>query len=227
MRHVRQQDSCIAPDNTGKGFSLRPCDNAKADLRWFHKSSNTALVGWCLAASSPSIIYLSLLLYLPLDSTVSVGHDVTSADLPLTGYTLEFGPSAWRTQHNQRVISFFFVFISLVLSLSRRSTSWRSMCPITCAWRRGLRPSRCASARVSPATLSRSGSSHITTLEGGTECEWEWLSRTAEELRWPQRSSVKHRTGWIKQEGAVVVLVVVVKCVVVVIQMVWGRAILY
>lgn len=49
MRHVRQQDSCIAPDNTGKGFSLRPCDNTKADLRWFHKSSNTALAEHLMA----------------------------------------------------------------------------------------------------------------------------------------------------------------------------------
>lgn len=45
MRHVRQQDLCIAPESTGKGFTLQSCDNTKAELRWFHKSSNSALVG--------------------------------------------------------------------------------------------------------------------------------------------------------------------------------------
>lgn len=43
MRHVRQQDLCVAPQ--GNGFALQLCDKAKTELRWFHKSSKSALVG--------------------------------------------------------------------------------------------------------------------------------------------------------------------------------------
>lgn len=43
MRHVRQQDLCVAPHGKGSGFALQLCDNAKPELRWFHKSSNSAL----------------------------------------------------------------------------------------------------------------------------------------------------------------------------------------
>ena len=50
-----------------------------------------------------------------------------------------------------------------VLSLWRRSTSYRSPCPTTCAWRRGLRGTPFTSSRVCPPTPSRSGSSHTTT----------------------------------------------------------------
>uniref|UniRef100_A0A3Q1J0P8 Polypeptide N-acetylgalactosaminyltransferase n=1 Tax=Anabas testudineus TaxID=64144 RepID=A0A3Q1J0P8_ANATE len=45
MRHIRQQDLCVAPQGSGNGFALRLCDNVKPELRWFHKSSNLALVG--------------------------------------------------------------------------------------------------------------------------------------------------------------------------------------
>ncbi len=45
MRHVRQQDLCIAPQGKGNGFALQICDNTKSELRWFHKSSKSALVG--------------------------------------------------------------------------------------------------------------------------------------------------------------------------------------
>ncbi|KAG7227510.1 hypothetical protein INR49_005325 [Caranx melampygus] len=41
MRHVRQQDLCVAPQ--GESFGLQSCDNSKPELRWFHKSSNSAL----------------------------------------------------------------------------------------------------------------------------------------------------------------------------------------
>ncbi|XP_056246074.1 polypeptide N-acetylgalactosaminyltransferase 5 [Seriola aureovittata] len=43
MRHVRQQDLCVAPQGKGIGFGLQSCDNTKPELRWFHKSSNSAL----------------------------------------------------------------------------------------------------------------------------------------------------------------------------------------
>ncbi|XP_070831798.1 polypeptide N-acetylgalactosaminyltransferase 5 [Chaetodon trifascialis] len=41
MRHVRQQDLCVAPQGKGNSFALVSCDNSKAELRWFHKSSNS------------------------------------------------------------------------------------------------------------------------------------------------------------------------------------------
>lgn len=42
----------------------------KAELRWFHKSSVTSLVGFCWATSLLDI-YSTLLLYLHLDFTLS------------------------------------------------------------------------------------------------------------------------------------------------------------
>uniref|UniRef100_A0A4W6FPX9 Polypeptide N-acetylgalactosaminyltransferase n=1 Tax=Lates calcarifer TaxID=8187 RepID=A0A4W6FPX9_LATCA len=44
MRHIRQEDLCVAPQSKDSGFGLQPCDNTKPELRWFHKSSNSALV---------------------------------------------------------------------------------------------------------------------------------------------------------------------------------------
>ncbi|XP_069009787.1 polypeptide N-acetylgalactosaminyltransferase 5 [Embiotoca jacksoni] len=49
MRHVRQQDLCVAPQGQGNGFALVLCDNAKPQLRWFHKSSNSALAEHLIA----------------------------------------------------------------------------------------------------------------------------------------------------------------------------------
>ncbi|XP_028250213.1 polypeptide N-acetylgalactosaminyltransferase 5 [Parambassis ranga] len=49
MRHVRQQDLCVAPQGTGSSFALVPCDSAKSELRWFHKSSNSALAEHLIA----------------------------------------------------------------------------------------------------------------------------------------------------------------------------------
>lgn len=49
MRHVRQQDTCVAPQGKGNSFALQLCDNAKAELRWFHKSSNSALAEHLIA----------------------------------------------------------------------------------------------------------------------------------------------------------------------------------
>nr|XP_019945664.1 PREDICTED: polypeptide N-acetylgalactosaminyltransferase 5 [Paralichthys olivaceus] len=45
MRHIRQQDLCIAPQGKGKdsSFALASCDNTKRELRWFHQSTNSAL----------------------------------------------------------------------------------------------------------------------------------------------------------------------------------------
>lgn len=45
MKHIRQQDLCVTPQGAGNSFALQPCDNLKPELRWFHKSSNSALVG--------------------------------------------------------------------------------------------------------------------------------------------------------------------------------------
>ncbi|XP_068559778.1 polypeptide N-acetylgalactosaminyltransferase 5 [Cebidichthys violaceus] len=49
MRHVRQQDLCVAPHGKGSGFALQVCDNAKSEHRWFHKSSNSALAEHLIA----------------------------------------------------------------------------------------------------------------------------------------------------------------------------------
>ncbi|KAM3861953.1 polypeptide N-acetylgalactosaminyltransferase 5 [Diretmus argenteus] len=43
MRHIRQQDLCLAPQGKETGLSLEVCDGAKPNLRWFHKASNSAL----------------------------------------------------------------------------------------------------------------------------------------------------------------------------------------
>lgn len=49
MRHIRQQDTCVAPRGKASGFALQSCDNSKAELRWFHKSSNSALAEHLMA----------------------------------------------------------------------------------------------------------------------------------------------------------------------------------
>ncbi|XP_042351202.1 polypeptide N-acetylgalactosaminyltransferase 5 [Plectropomus leopardus] len=49
MRHVRQQDLCVAPHGKGNGFALQLCDNTKPEHRWFHKSSNSALAEHLIA----------------------------------------------------------------------------------------------------------------------------------------------------------------------------------
>ncbi|XP_033474212.2 polypeptide N-acetylgalactosaminyltransferase 5 [Epinephelus lanceolatus] len=49
MRHVRQQDLCVAPHGKGDGFILQLCDNTKPEHRWFHKSSNSALAEHLIA----------------------------------------------------------------------------------------------------------------------------------------------------------------------------------
>ncbi|CAK6954082.1 polypeptide N-acetylgalactosaminyltransferase 5 [Scomber scombrus] len=49
MRHVRQQDLCVSPLAKDSGITLQLCDNAKAELRWFHKSSNSALAEHLMA----------------------------------------------------------------------------------------------------------------------------------------------------------------------------------
>ncbi|CAG5865534.1 unnamed protein product [Menidia menidia] len=49
MRHIRQQELCIAPQSKGRGFALVRCDNTRPELRWFHKSSNSALAEHLIA----------------------------------------------------------------------------------------------------------------------------------------------------------------------------------
>lgn len=49
MRHVRQQDLCVAPQGKGNSISLQSCDGTKPELRWFHKSSNSALADHLIA----------------------------------------------------------------------------------------------------------------------------------------------------------------------------------
>ncbi|KAM4730852.1 polypeptide N-acetylgalactosaminyltransferase 5 [Anableps anableps] len=43
MKNIRHQDLCVAAQSTGSGFALVPCDNTKRELRWFYKTSNSAL----------------------------------------------------------------------------------------------------------------------------------------------------------------------------------------
>lgn len=43
MKHIRQQDLCVAPQDKGSGLALLSCDSTKPELRWLHKSSNSAL----------------------------------------------------------------------------------------------------------------------------------------------------------------------------------------
>ncbi|KAM7407544.1 hypothetical protein PAMA_003321 [Pampus argenteus] len=49
MRQVRQQDLCVAPQAKKSGIILQLCDDAKSELRWFHKSSNSALAEHLMA----------------------------------------------------------------------------------------------------------------------------------------------------------------------------------
>lgn len=42
MLTLRQQDLCLASSTV----ALESCDNTKAELRWYHKSSDSALVGF-------------------------------------------------------------------------------------------------------------------------------------------------------------------------------------
>ncbi|XP_060944136.1 polypeptide N-acetylgalactosaminyltransferase 5 [Limanda limanda] len=51
MRHIRQQDVCIAPEGKGNGVVLKSCDNAKLDIRWFHQSTNSALAEHLISES--------------------------------------------------------------------------------------------------------------------------------------------------------------------------------
>ncbi|XP_030284843.1 polypeptide N-acetylgalactosaminyltransferase 5 [Sparus aurata] len=49
MRNFRQQDVCVAPQSMRSGFALQECDNTRAEQRWFHKSSNSALAEHLIA----------------------------------------------------------------------------------------------------------------------------------------------------------------------------------
>uniref|UniRef100_A0A3B4EYU4 Polypeptide N-acetylgalactosaminyltransferase n=1 Tax=Pundamilia nyererei TaxID=303518 RepID=A0A3B4EYU4_9CICH len=44
IKHIQQQNLCVAAQGSGNRFALRSCDGTKPELRWFHKSSNSALV---------------------------------------------------------------------------------------------------------------------------------------------------------------------------------------
>uniref|UniRef100_A0A665W048 Polypeptide N-acetylgalactosaminyltransferase n=1 Tax=Echeneis naucrates TaxID=173247 RepID=A0A665W048_ECHNA len=39
LRHIRQHDLCVSSQSESNGFALQTCENAKPELRWFHKSS--------------------------------------------------------------------------------------------------------------------------------------------------------------------------------------------
>ncbi|KAK3543526.1 hypothetical protein QTP70_023634 [Hemibagrus guttatus] len=39
VRTLRQNNTCVSPNVTGRGVALEPCDNSKAHLRWLHKSN--------------------------------------------------------------------------------------------------------------------------------------------------------------------------------------------
>ncbi|XP_047457545.1 polypeptide N-acetylgalactosaminyltransferase 5 [Mugil cephalus] len=43
MKQIRQRDLCVAPQGKGSGFTLQLCDNTEPKLRWFYKSSSSAL----------------------------------------------------------------------------------------------------------------------------------------------------------------------------------------
>lgn len=93
MRHVRQQDLCVAPRGKGNGFALELCDNTKAELRWFHKSSNS-LVGWlwvCCLLCQLSFVMLSFLYSVIL---VSIGLSKQAKPAYLIGD--EKGFCQWR-----------------------------------------------------------------------------------------------------------------------------------
>lgn len=53
MRHICQQDLCIAPQGKETGLALEIFDSAKPNLRWFHKASNSALGEHLLAEFIP------------------------------------------------------------------------------------------------------------------------------------------------------------------------------
>lgn len=52
LRHVRQQNTCVAPQGKGTSITLQTCDNVRADLRWFHKSSSSSLADHLIAEFS-------------------------------------------------------------------------------------------------------------------------------------------------------------------------------
>ncbi|CAJ1079266.1 polypeptide N-acetylgalactosaminyltransferase 5 [Xyrichtys novacula] len=54
MRLVQHRDLCMAPQANGEGLTLKPCDNTNPELRWIHKSFNTAM-GEHLIAKSVSL----------------------------------------------------------------------------------------------------------------------------------------------------------------------------
>lgn len=43
MKNIQHQDLCVAAQSAGSGFALLPCDNTKRELRWFYKTSSSAL----------------------------------------------------------------------------------------------------------------------------------------------------------------------------------------
>ncbi|XP_028993189.1 polypeptide N-acetylgalactosaminyltransferase 5 [Betta splendens] len=42
MKHVRQQEVCVAHRGAGTGLALQTCHNVEPELRWFHQTSNSA-----------------------------------------------------------------------------------------------------------------------------------------------------------------------------------------
>lgn len=66
MRTLHQQDLCVASSTTGSSVALQSCDNTKAELRWYHKSSDSALVGFSLTIREPldlkTTVFFSFLL---------------------------------------------------------------------------------------------------------------------------------------------------------------------
>lgn len=129
MRTIRQQDLCLSSLN--RVVASQSCDNTKAELRWYHKSSDSALVG--------------------------------------------FSPT--RQEPLARVVFSFYYCPGLS---SRRSTSLRISCPITCVWRRTPRTTLCASSRANRRTRYKSGSSRTTMLrdEQETSVKVEYTGRT-------------------------------------------------
>ncbi|XP_029967555.1 polypeptide N-acetylgalactosaminyltransferase 5 [Salarias fasciatus] len=43
MRNIRHRELCIAPHVQSNSLALQPCDNAKSELRWLHKSTVSSL----------------------------------------------------------------------------------------------------------------------------------------------------------------------------------------
>ncbi|XP_061648391.1 polypeptide N-acetylgalactosaminyltransferase 5 [Phyllopteryx taeniolatus] len=52
LKHLRQQDLCLAPHVTESSLSLQPCDRNHAVLRWLHKSSKLPLPEHLIAEKS-------------------------------------------------------------------------------------------------------------------------------------------------------------------------------